>query len=71
MRCVRATRGRGLESKRHEYVERITVKPELEQVMIVLIGEATSWELIQIVAVRGKKLLWWNLHLSNEIRKES
>lgn len=57
------TRGRELESKTHglcRYMWKITAIPRLKQVKIVLIGEV-SWESV----LRGKKLLRWNLHLTN------
>lgn len=44
---LRATRGRGLQNKRHNlwrYMRKIMVDPTTEQVKIVENGEASSWE---------------------------
>lgn len=35
-----------------------------------MIGEASSWELVAKVAVRGNKLFEGNLHITNERRWE-
>lgn len=60
----RATRGRGLLSKRHSLwgcVEKIMVNPRFGQVKIVVIGKASSCESDPQSSGLWKKLPKWNL----------
>lgn len=51
-------------------MEKITIDSRQEQVMIVVIGEATSFIRFNKAPVRDKKLIELNLHVHNGIHRE-
>lgn len=58
-----ATRCRELQSKMHSlcrYLGKIAVNPRLEKAKIVVFSKTASWG-IGSTAIRGKKLLQWNV----------